>query len=103
MLRFIIGRMTRIRGRVVAMETVETMTDETRPALGRLHPRPLHQRRIVPHVLPVAAGQNRPPVSQLVPFEADNWLFHSVIVPRESFYCPVRGRARVPACLWGFW
>ena len=63
-------------GRVVAVEAVERMTDEARSALGRQHPRPLHQRRVVAHVLPVAASQDRPPVAQLVLFEIDNRLFH---------------------------
>ena len=70
--------MTRIRGRfVVAVETVEGITDEARPTFGREHPRPFRERRIVADVLPVTADQNRAPIADLILFKPDDLLLHS--------------------------
>jgi hypothetical protein len=44
--------------------------------LLRQDPRPFYQRRIMAHVLPVAASQNRPPVAYLVLFIPDYFLSH---------------------------
>jgi hypothetical protein len=57
---------------------IQHVTQEASPPLLSQHPRPLDQRRIMADVLPVTAGEYRPPIPQLVPVEIDDGLFHAL-------------------------
>ena len=61
---------------LIAMLAIQWVAQEAAAAFLCLHPRPLDQRRVVAHVLPVAAGQNGPPIPLLILLKADDDLLH---------------------------
>lgn len=52
-------------------------------AARRHDPRAAHERRLVPHVLAVAAGEISHPIAMLVLMKADNGLLHPFRLPKR--------------------
>ena len=61
---------------LVAELAIQRKAQKAAAPFFRSHPRPLDQRRVVAHVLPVAAGQNGPPIPLLILLKADYDLLH---------------------------
>ena len=70
------GEMLRCTGRRVAQHAVQHLAEPRAATLLREHPRPQLPRRIMPHVLVVAAGQFRDPVALIVLMKACDRLLH---------------------------
>lgn len=47
--------------------------------LGDHDPRPIHKRRLMPHMLPMAAGQIGHPIPMFVEMVSDNGLVHEIL------------------------
>jgi hypothetical protein len=56
-------------GLFIAFAAIEFRPDAFAPAFGVEYPLPVAKRRVVPHVLPVAAFQHRTPMRFVIEFE----------------------------------
>lgn len=71
------------------------MSQKPFPAVFYQHPGMVGQRRVMAHVLPVAAGQNSPPIPHFVLVKTDNGLLHCLTgAPSDTRQKPVKWAIR---------
>ena len=75
---------------LLAEAAAERGAEALSPALGLEHPRPRVERRLVAHVLPMAAIELGDPIALRVELEADDLAFHAASVRGRPSNCPLR-------------
>lgn len=65
----------------VTQLTIQQIAQKTLATGGRLHPGPINQRWVVPHVLSVSTSKDGPPIPHLIQFKLYNGLLHTLTWP----------------------
>ena len=74
----------RVRFFFIALLATQGGADELLPAFSRDHPGPVHPRRIMANVLPVAAVQIGHPIQSFILLKTNDPAFHAVMLARKK-------------------